>query len=116
MVKNKYPVDVFGVTDAHGKLHPISFMITSFETVYDFTLFYKSMIALAELLDLNFDPEYIMLDTCQASYNAARACFPNITILMCFFHVMQNVCIYNKKILFYFINNFLIYRYESINI
>ena len=93
MVKNKYPVDVFGVTDSHGKLHPIAFMITSFETEHDFNIFYKSMITLAALLDLDFSPEYIMQDACKASYNAARSCFPNVIILMCFFHVMQNVCI-----------------------
>jgi len=66
-------------------------MISSFETVYDFNLYYKGLIALAELLDLDLDPEYIMQDACDASYNAARQFFPNATILMCWFHVQQNV-------------------------
>ena len=67
-------------------LHPIAFMISSFETVYDFNLYYKGLLALAELPDLDLDPE-----SCDASYNAARQFFPNATILMCWFHVQQNV-------------------------
>ena len=91
IVKNKYPVDIFGVSDQHGTLHPNAFMITSFETVYDFSLFYSSLIYLAKILKLDLDPEYIMQDACDASYNAAKKYFPNAIILMCFFHVQQNV-------------------------
>ena len=71
IVKNRFPLDVFAVTDMHGQLHPIAFMITSFETVYDFDQFYFGLIQLAENLNLNFDPEYIMQDACEASYNSA---------------------------------------------
>ena len=66
-------------------------MITSFETVYDFSLFYSSLISLAKILKLDLDPEYIMQDAFDASYNAAKKYFPNAIILMCFFHVKQNV-------------------------
>ena len=93
IVKNRFPLDVFAVTDMHGQLHPIAFMITSFETVYDFDQFYFGLIQLAETLNLNFDPEYIMQDACEASYNSACKYFPNAIVLMCFFHVMQNVII-----------------------
>ena len=31
-----------------------------------------------------------MQDACDASLNAARLCFKNSTVLMCYFHVMQN--------------------------
>ena len=91
IVKNKYPIDIFGVSDQHGTLHPIAFMITSFETVFDFSLFYSSLISLAKKLKLDLDPEYIMQDACDASYNAATKLFPNSIILMCFFHLQQNV-------------------------
>jgi hypothetical protein len=49
------------------------------------------LLNLAYLIGLDFEPEYIMQDSAEASYNAARTIFPNAIILMCFFHVMQNV-------------------------
>jgi len=91
IVKNRFPLDVFAVTDMHGQIHPIALMLTSFETVYDFDQFYEGLIKLEENLNLNFDPEYIMQDACEASYNSARKYFPDAVILICFFHVMQNV-------------------------
>ena len=91
VVKNRFPLDVFAVTDMHGQLHPIAFMLTSYETEYDFDQFYSGLIDLAEMLNLSFDPTYIMQDATAASYNSAKKYFPNAIILMCFFHVMQNV-------------------------
>ena len=93
VVKNRFPLDVFAVTDMHGTLHPIAFMLSSFETVYDFDLFYSGLIELARVLNLNFDPEYIMQDACAASYSSACKYFPDAVVLMCFFHVIQNVII-----------------------
>ena len=40
IVKNRFPLDVFAITDRNGTLHPIAFMLTSFETQYDFERFY----------------------------------------------------------------------------
>ena len=53
-------------------IYPIAFMITSFETEYDFDRFYCGLIDLAEQLDLNFDTDYIMQDSAEASYNSAQ--------------------------------------------
>ena len=58
------------------------------------TLIYFMLIKLATQLDINFEPEYIMQDACSASYASARKYFPNAVVLMCFFHVMQNVIIF----------------------
>ena len=55
IVKNRFPLDIFAITDSIGQLHPIAFMLTSFETKYDFDQFYSGLIKLAEKLDLNFD-------------------------------------------------------------
>ena len=44
IVKNRFPLDVFAITDKTGQLFPISFMITSFETEYDFDQFYSGLI------------------------------------------------------------------------
>ena len=79
----------------HGVLHPIAFMLTSFETSYDSDLFYKGLIKLARILNLNFDPEYIMQDAAPASYLSACKYFPDAIVLKCYFHVMQNVRLFN---------------------
>jgi len=93
ITRNRFPLDVFGVIDLKGQLHPIAFMITSFETVYDFDHLYSGLIELAQLLDYNFDPCFIMQDAATASATSAKKHFPNVKNLMCFFHVMQNVSI-----------------------
>ena len=89
--KNKYRVVIFGISDQHGKLHPIAFMITSFETSYDFKLFYLILKELTQLLNLYLDSEFIMHDASDASYNDARAEFPDATVIICFFYFQQNV-------------------------
>ena len=48
------------------------------------------MIELADKMDISFEPDYIMQDACQASYNAAIKIF-NANNLMCYFHVLHNV-------------------------
>ena len=44
IVKNRFPLDVFAITDRIGTLHPIAFMLTSFETQYDFERFYSGIL------------------------------------------------------------------------
>ena len=60
----------------------------------DFVRFYHGLVQLADKMDLEFDPDYIMQDAWAASYNAANKIL-NATILMCYFHVMYNI---KKKI------------------
>ena len=36
ILRNKYPFDIFGISDQYWTLHLIAIMITSFETSYDF--------------------------------------------------------------------------------
>ena len=86
-----YPLIVNGVSDAIGKFHPASFMVTSHETEDDFSLFYDNLINEAERLDVNYEPEFIMQDACPASKNALIKFFPNVKFLMCYFHVKKNV-------------------------
>ena len=50
---------------------------------------------MADLLEINFDPKYIVQDACPASRNAALKSFPDTNILMCYFHVLLN-CKKNK--------------------
>ncbi len=44
-------------------------------------------------------PDYLMMDACDANYNAASACFDTTKILMCYFHLKQNVIKPERKAL-----------------
>ena len=55
-----YPLIVYGVSDAIGKFHPVSFMISSHETQNDLERFYEDLINEAESLDNNYEPEMVM--------------------------------------------------------
>jgi len=57
----------------------------------DFCEFLKGLIELAEWMLIEFDVEYVMMDECDACYNAVTKVLPDAKILMCFFHVMKNL-------------------------
>ena len=86
-----FPLIVYGVTDQCGQFHPICYMITSHETEDDFDEFYQGLIELAEVMDLSYDPEFIMQDAQTASRTAALKHFHGVKILMCYFHFKKNV-------------------------
>lgn len=89
LVKNGFPLLVFARTDAEHKIHPIAFCLSSHEQESDFNEFYRGLINLANDLCIEFDPEYIVQDACDASYNAAVKLF-DTKILMCYYHVVSN--------------------------
>ena len=86
-----FPLIVYGLSDQVGRFHPVSFMITSHEKEEDFDVFYQGLVNLAEFFDIEFDPEYIMQDACDASLNSILKFFPEVLPLMCYFHVKKNV-------------------------
>lgn len=86
-----YPLVVFGVSDLHGQFHPIAFMLTSNEKEIEFSIFYEALKIESESLDLEFEPEFILQDAQQSSHNAALKSFPNVIILMCYWHMLENV-------------------------
>ena len=86
-----FPLIVYGISDQVGRFHPVSFMLTSHETQVDFDEFYKGLINLANFFNIEYDPEYIMQDACDASLNAIKNYFPNIFSLMFFFHLKKNI-------------------------
>lgn len=111
LIKNGFPLIVFGVSDIQGSFHPIAFCVTSNEEASDFYEFYSGIIGknlviafgyyyclnfidysdLSAELGLIFEPEFIMQDSWPASYNAAREVGLNSEILMCYFHVIFNI-------------------------
>ena len=86
-----FPLIVYGVSDQAGRFHPAAYMLSSHEQEQDFEYFYDSLSDLAHLLNVEFDPDFIMQDAQQSSYNIAHAMFPEVIFLMCYFHVKKNV-------------------------
>jgi len=80
-----------GITDIQGHFHLIATMITSNETEEDFLYFYRGIKALAEKLDLSFEPKYLLQDAQRSSYNAVKEVFPDVKVLMCWYHVKTNL-------------------------
>ena len=66
-------------------------MITSHETENDFTNFFTALKELAIDLDIEFDSRYFMQDAQRSCFNATKTVFPDSTVLMCYFHVSQNI-------------------------
>ena len=91
LIKNGFPVLIFGISDIKGQFHPIAYNITSHEDENDFANFFNGLKDLVGSLGLAFNPRFFMQDTCDASYNATKKCFPNVEILMCYFHVCENI-------------------------
>jgi hypothetical protein len=75
LTKNNYPWIVCGVVERRGKFHPITFMIANQVTEFEFTEFFEGLVDIANKMDIEFDPEYIMMDACDATYNAAKKVF-----------------------------------------
>ncbi len=66
-------------------------MISNQETEPVFCEFVKGLIELAEEMEIDFEPLFVMMDACEACFNAVTKMLPDAEILMCFFHVMKNV-------------------------
>ena len=92
-----YILVVYGISDQCGQFHPVSLMLTSHEGQGDFCHFYEGLIKLCNQFEIEFDPDYLMQDACPASRLAVLKYFPNVKILMCYFHVKKNVRIYFYK-------------------
>ncbi len=66
-------------------------MISNQDTEYESTEFLNCMSELAEEFGHEFDPDFIMMNASDSSYNAAIKCFPNYKVLMCYFDLMKNI-------------------------
>ena len=96
LIKNGFALIVFGKTDSRHKFYSIAFGISSHEQEEDYSYFYSGL-DICKSVNINFSPKYKMQDACLASYNAALSLFPEVKILMCYFHVRLN-CRKNKTL------------------
>ncbi|EGZ24704.1 hypothetical protein PHYSODRAFT_484988, partial [Phytophthora sojae] len=92
IVKQRYPVFVFGVSDCRCKFFPIIYFCTSQRTGVDveWCIKFTKRIVWEKFL-VSFSPAFVMSDADNAQYNACKAALPGSKFLMCWFHVCQNV-------------------------
>ncbi|EGZ19191.1 hypothetical protein PHYSODRAFT_494333, partial [Phytophthora sojae] len=92
IVKQKYPVFVLGISDLSGGFHPIVYCYTSQRTGVDISwiLAFLKRVVLQEFRVV-FCPAFVMMDADKAQYKACVSELPDSVILMCWFHVTQNV-------------------------
>jgi hypothetical protein len=92
LCERRFPLVVFGISDIMGQFFPIALSVISHEQEQDFTKFFQTLIGFCLELDISPTINYLMMDACGASFNAANLSLgPNIKILMCYFHVLKNV-------------------------
>ena len=66
-------------------------MLSSHETEEDFYSLYSGLKEQCEAMDLTYEPEFVMQDACNASYNAVKRVFPEVSVLVCYWHVLDNI-------------------------
>ncbi|CAF1025057.1 unnamed protein product [Brachionus calyciflorus] len=119
LIKNGFPLIVLGRTDSVHDFHPLGFCISSHEQEVDYYDFFQGFKTLSGMLDIEFDPNYLVQDAWLASYNAVSSHFDNCRVLMCYFHVIFNCRKeYRKltKVLSVQCKNFLKKMHYSINL
>lgn len=89
----KLPLIVLGSTDMSKRFHLIGFTITNHETASDYEFTFRSLrLGVHKITGQQIEPSFLISDADSAIHNGFHnAGFdPNITIIMCFFHVMYN--------------------------
>lgn len=90
----KLPLLVVGSTDITKRFHLIGLVISTRETALDYEFAFKSVLfGVHKITGKEVEPTFLMADADPAIHNGFRnAGFdPNITIMMCYFHVIFNV-------------------------
>ena len=82
---------VFGRSDINRKFFPIALALISNEEAITYMAFFNALIQVCRDFRINFVVQYIMMDAANEEANAASACFPNVIILMCWFHLVKNI-------------------------
>ncbi|GMF30804.1 unnamed protein product [Phytophthora fragariaefolia] len=92
IMKQKYPVFVIGISDRTGGFLPVVYYRTSQRKEIDssWCLSFLKRVVLQEFRVV-ISPDFVMIDADTAQYNACVDEVPDSIILMCWFHVTQNV-------------------------
>lgn len=90
VVDAKYTFYVFGISDLRGGYHPLAYFCTSRRTSADIGWCLSRVKEVTLVYGTNFNPNWVMMDADDAQLNACDAHLES-PILMCWFHVTQNV-------------------------
>lgn len=92
VVNVQYPFFVIGFSDKGGTYHPFFYFCTSQRREEDVSWCLRVINRVCtDKYGMEFAPDYVMMDADSAQFNACSAVIPNTRVLMCWFHVMQNV-------------------------
>ena len=97
IIKHCFPLIIFGFTDVSRQFYPVCYMFTSHETTIDYINFFKALLDAFSLIGVTFEPEYMIIDASNAMANAIKKIFPRCIILMCWFHLKQNLRKHKEK-------------------
>ncbi|GMF26076.1 unnamed protein product [Phytophthora fragariaefolia] len=98
MVINGYLVFALGYSDKSGSFFPMVYFCTSQKRSIDidWCIRYVKRICF-DLCGVHFSPQFVMMDADKAQYNACLVEQPITSILMCWFHVTQNVWKHSRE-------------------
>ena len=83
---------VMGTQTLEHQFRPIAFQISLQEdTKYSQKFFVAVKNGISEIINKDWEPEYLMSDFDEAISNAASSVFPHCTQLKCYFHLKKNV-------------------------
>ncbi|OWZ20026.1 hypothetical protein PHMEG_0005630 [Phytophthora megakarya] len=92
VVRQRYPVSVIGYSDKFGHFFPLGYFCTSRRKEPDMAWCIRSLKrAILNSFGEVFAPEFVMTDADTAQYNACSAELPTTVVLMCWYHVADNV-------------------------
>lgn len=92
IIKYFYPVIVFGCSDVNRKFYPIAYAITSHKQNEDYVWFFTKLNEVCQtLLNFEFKPKYLICHASKAIGGAIETCYPDATLLMCWFHMKANI-------------------------
>lgn len=91
IVKEQHVLVRFGRIDMIRCYHPIAFMLTSHESQADYVFFYRSLSMIVCSLNIALCIPYLMQDASKAEYAGINSVHPNVSLIMCYFHLKENV-------------------------
>lgn len=92
MIWQGFPVLRIGFTDLHRTFHDIGIAVCVTETTKDFEFIFSSVSqGINNISGSDFEPKYLISDAAAAIHNAAKKVWPDILIIMCWFHMRKAV-------------------------
>ena len=85
IVRQSYPLLVFGVSDASRQYHQVAFLFMSHWTQENFKHFFKTLMDILSKFNMRLDIKTLVQDHDSGCLNEIKSIFPESLIVMCFF-------------------------------